>query len=378
MCRSLVRARASKICLITSESKYPAFNSVSLILNDIFGEKNIIDLKYKAEILNNAKISKIFLYIYIDLMLSLKIISVYNEEHMNFILFFQCHFPLSFLVSKLLKLKLISYIGGSHFYWSYLRKRTTLDMFFAYTNLPIQKICYKLSNILITLSPNMINIIGLENYISKTMFALPRLDKKFYKEFKIVTKYENRNNIVGFVGLICRRKGIINLIHAIRYFIKDKSDYKFLLIGKGPLLEIIKTEIKRLGLSKFIIIKGFVNYDDLKKYYNEMKLYVLPSYAEGIPSTIFEAMASGTPILTTSVGGIADVIKEGETGFLLKSNDPKYIAKRMIKLLDNPTQLQKVSSIAYEFSKENFSYRKTLDAWRKIFSKSAYFNSKFE
>jgi glycosyltransferase involved in cell wall biosynthesis len=63
---------------------------------------------------------------------------------------------------------------------------------------------------------------------------------------------------------------------------------------------------------------------------------------------------------------IPDVIKDGETGFLLKSNDPKHIADKIIELLSKPELLEKVSINAYDYVRENFSYEKTLESWRKI------------
>jgi glycosyltransferase involved in cell wall biosynthesis len=79
-------------------------------------------------------------------------------------------------------------------------------------------------------------------------------------------------------------------------------------------------------------------------------------------------MACGTPVLATPVGGIPDLVKEGETGFLLKSNNPEHMAERIIELLNKPEILEKVSINAYNYVRENFSFEKTLKSWRRIFS----------
>ncbi|MHA1684988.1 MAG: glycosyltransferase, partial [Candidatus Heimdallarchaeaceae archaeon] len=75
---------------------------------------------------------------------------------------------------------------------------------------------------------------------------------------------------------------------------------------------------------------------------------------------MLEAMACSTPVLATPVGAIPDIIKDGETGFLLKSNDPEHIADRIVELLGKPKLLEKVSVNAYNYVRENFSYEKTL------------------
>jgi glycosyltransferase involved in cell wall biosynthesis len=77
-------------------------------------------------------------------------------------------------------------------------------------------------------------------------------------------------------------------------------------------------------------------------------------------------MACETPVLATPVGAIPDIIRDGETGFLLKSNDPKYIAEKIVDLLNKPELLEKVSKNAYKWVRENFSEEKTLESWRRI------------
>jgi glycosyltransferase involved in cell wall biosynthesis len=79
-------------------------------------------------------------------------------------------------------------------------------------------------------------------------------------------------------------------------------------------------------------------------------------------------MACGTPVLSTPVGAIPDIINDDKTGFLLKSNDPKHIAEKIIELLNKSELLEKVSTNAYKYVRKNFSYEKTLESWRRIFS----------
>jgi glycosyltransferase involved in cell wall biosynthesis len=198
----------------------------------------------------------------------------------------------------------------------------------------------------------MVKMIEIDKYENKTWFALPRLDREFFNQFRVTKDYECRNCVVGYVGTLSRRKGILNLIKAIPIIMK-KKDCQFLIIGGGPLMETAKNVVQKLQIGKLVNILGFVDYDSLSEYYNRMKICVVPSYAEGIPSTIFEAMACGTPILSTSVGGIPDVIKEGENGFLLNSNNPGEIAERVIDLLENPSLLKAVSRTACRQAKEN-------------------------
>jgi len=92
----------------------------------------------------------------------------------------------------------------------------------------------------------------------------------------------------------------------------------------------------------------------------------LPSFTEGLPNILLEAMACGTPVLATSVGAVPDVVNERKTGFLLKSTRPEHIAKRIVELLGNPSLLERVSEGAYRFVREKFRYEKTLEIWTNV------------
>jgi len=102
--------------------------------------------------------------------------------------------------------------------------------------------------------------------------------------------------------------------------------------GNGPLSKVIDEKIKKY--SENVTLVGWIPHEKLPEYLNELKLLVLPSYTEGLPTIVLEAMACGTPVLATPVGGIPDVIKEGKTGFILENNSPECIAKNVIKILD--------------------------------------------
>jgi len=97
-----------------------------------------------------------------------------------------------------------------------------------------------------------------------------------------------------------------------------------------------------------------------------MKLLVLPSYTEGLPKAVLEAMACGTPVLATTVGAIPDIIKDGETGFLLKNNSPDHIADRIIEILGDHTNLGYVQRKARALVVEKYTYDKAVKRYNNI------------
>ena len=189
-----------------------------------------------------------------------------------------------------------------------------------------------------------------------------------FTKFAIKKKVDERSNLVGYIGRLSEEKGILNLIEAVPFVLKGKADTRFIICGKGSLADRVQNLIKAEGIEAQVRLIGWIAHEDVPQYLNELKMLVLPSFTEGLPNAILEAMACGTPVLATPVGAIPDIIKDGKTGFLLKSNDPEHIADRIVELLGKPELLKKVSINAYNYVRENFSYEKTLEAWRKILS----------
>ena len=109
----------------------------------------------------------------------------------------------------------------------------------------------------------------------------------------------------------------------------------------------------------------WIPHDELPEYLNELKLLVLPSYTEGLPNIMLEAMACGTPVLATPVGAIPDVINDGENGFILESNNPEYIAENAIRALNYPN-LDKIVKNARELVEKEITYEGAVERYRKI------------
>ena len=186
-----------------------------------------------------------------------------------------------------------------------------------------------------------------------------------FSRFKVTKKVDVRLNLVGYVGRLSEEKGVLHLIEAIPIVLKHRKDTHFMLCGRGALSDCIENAIKCESLQSNVKLMGWVNHEGVSKYLNEIKLLVLPSSTEGLPNILLEAMACGTPILSTSVGAVPDIIKDCETGFLLESNNPTHIADKIIALLNNPELLSKVSVNAYRWVRNNFSKEKTVEVWRE-------------
>ena len=109
----------------------------------------------------------------------------------------------------------------------------------------------------------------------------------------------------------------------------------------------------------------WIPHDKLPDFLNELKLVVLPSYTEGLPNLMIEAMACGTLVLATPVGAIPDVINDGETGFIMENNSPECIAENAIRALEHPN-LEEVVKNARELVEREFMYDAAVERYKKI------------
>ncbi|HJH25276.1 MAG TPA: hypothetical protein C5S37_00560, partial [Methanophagales archaeon] len=198
----------------------------------------------------------------------------------------------------------------------------------------IFKINCILSNKIILYSENLINEWNLEKYRNKISIAHEHfLD---FDKFKIQKKFDERENLVGYIGRLSEEKGVLNFVKAIPKILKKEEEIRFLIGGDGQLREEIEKYFDDENLYDKVNLAGWIPHDELPDYLNELKLFVLSSYTEGLPNIMLEAMACGTPVLATPVGAIPDIIKDGETGFVMENNLPECIAENVERVLNYP------------------------------------------
>jgi len=220
---------------------------------------------------------------------------------------------------------------------------------------------YYLADRIILYSPNLIHEWNLEKYGHKISIAHEHfLD---FGKFKIEKPLDERSNLVGYVGRLSGEKGILNFLEAIPKVLETRDEVAFLIGGDGQLRPQVEECVDKLdGKVQFV---GWIPHDELPKYLNELKLLVLPSYTEGLPNIMLEAMACGTPVLATPVGAIPDIIKDGETGFIMENNSPECIAQNIIRALKHP-DLEQIARNARALVEREFTFKKVVERYREI------------
>ena len=227
----------------------------------------------------------------------------------------------------------------------------------------LENINRSLSNRIILYSPNLIKEWNLEKYRNKISIA----HKHFldFDKFKIKKKFGDRGNLVGYIGRLSEEKGTPNFVKAIPEISKEKDNLEFLIGGDGQLCDKIKKHLDENNLNDKVKLTGWINHDELPDYLNELKLVVLPSYTEGLPNIMLEAMACGTLVLATPVGAIPDVITDGGTGFIMENNSPACIAENVMRALEH-SDLERIVENARALVEREFTYAAALERYRKI------------
>lgn len=147
-------------------------------------------------------------------------------------------------------------------------------------------------------------------------------------------KKDNRLNLL-FLGKVCKEKGIFDLLESIRKYSEPFQGNVRILIGGNGDTDRLEKLIKEYKLENIVTFCGWVNGQQKIELLNKADVYILPSYNEGLPISILEAMSYGMPIISTPVGGIPEIVSE-ENGFLVQPGDIDAIAESIGYFIKNP------------------------------------------
>jgi glycosyltransferase involved in cell wall biosynthesis len=263
----------------------------------------------------------------------------------------------------LCKLKGIKYIHTSHCPWSDASFRPPILRPFLFLNdLFMNNFAFKFVDKIIAITPWELET--LEKYTKKEKIrVIPNgVDKIFYKKIK-KNSFKKKNNIkekylVLFFGRLNPTKGPEMLAKTAINITKKRKDIAFLWVGPD---EGKAEEVKELinGYKNMKYLGPINGKENIAEMYQAADVYVMPSYREGLPLTLFEAMASGLPIVASPVNGVLYEMKEPENGFFSNYGDLESIEKNIIKLIED-------KKLAKKISENNFKKSKNYD-WDDIY-----------
>ena len=168
-----------------------------------------------------------------------------------------------------------------------------------------------------------------------------------------------------YVGHVEIRKNITFLIRSYNQLLKKGINSKLVIIGKpGYGFEEISQTVESLGISQHVIFLGYVPDDDMVKFYNAAELFVFPSLYEGFGLPPLEAMACGSPVITSNTSSLPEVV--GNAGFTLDPTDIHAFADAMYEILTNDSLRTEMHIKSLKQAKK-FSWEKTADETWKLY-----------
>ena len=175
---------------------------------------------------------------------------------------------------------------------------------------------------------------------------------------------------VTYIGRMDYSKGVFTLLKAAVVTRKKYGDkVQFLFVGGGPYLKLLEKTIETInGLRDNVKLVGHVQ--DVKKILVHSDIFVLPSYYEGMPLSLLEAMACAKPVIATNVGDVSDVVKDGFNGLLVEPGSPLALANAIEKLLDDSQFAKKLGIRGYETVKESFGIEVVCRKLKTIYEKA--------
>lgn len=227
----------------------------------------------------------------------------------------------------------------------------------------LERIGYHVADEIITYTPSMAEELGLDRFEHKLHSNGARyVDlERFYPR----KPFEERDNVVGFLGRLDEEKGIRTLAEVAKQL---PEDITFRFIGDGALRDWLEGDLSEEIASGQVEITGWVDHEDVPRELSDLRLLVMPSApTEGLPTTILEAMACGTPVYATPVSGVPDVVQEAETGFLMNSLSGTRIAVNVVTFMKQKSLIN-MSDTALELIKEEYSFEAAVDRYSKVLS----------
>ena len=253
------------------------------------------------------------------------------------------------LVAFAAKIKNIKHIHTAHCPWTEGYRSNFgvfMDLISKYTYIPL---LFRLTDKVIAITPWEIS--SLVNYgcNRKKIVVIPNgMDSIFYRKinnnnFRRNIGIKSNDKLVLFFGRFSPTKGIDKLIQVADQITKERKNVYFVFRGPDEgMKSLIEKASKRN--KKIILVEETRNKEEIVKTYQSANVYVLPSYREGLPLTLFGAMASGLPIVASPVNGVPYEMKEPENGFLVQYGDLKNLKKRILQILNDYKLAKEISA----------------------------------
>jgi glycosyltransferase involved in cell wall biosynthesis len=180
-------------------------------------------------------------------------------------------------------------------------------------------------------------------------------------------KIEDNDILILFIGHLEPFKGIFELLDAFKKIRINHHNCKLMIVGEGHEEQKVKNIVSKFDLDEYTIFTGKVSPETIQNFYQMADIFTLPSYTEGLPLVVIEAMACGLPVVVSTVGGIPELVNDGVNGFLVPPKDKFSLTEKLEILVDNEELRQKFGLKALETVDDEFNIEKKVEKMIEIY-----------
>lgn len=185
-----------------------------------------------------------------------------------------------------------------------------------------------------------------------------------------VAPQEKRESSILFLGRLEQEKGVFDLLNAFSGIAAHLPDACLKLCGLGSARKQLEQMAQEYGLGSRVLFPGWVDGEEKARLLRRAAVFVLPSYAEGMPMSVLEAMAAGTPVVASRVGAIPEMLENGNSGFVVEAGRVDELAEAILSALDD-AQSAPLRARALARVREFYSANVVLDRLRWQYAKLA-------
>lgn len=203
-------------------------------------------------------------------------------------------------------------------------------------------------------------------------------ESQYWEKFQIIRcgvdleKYtirtgERSAGSILFVGRLSDEKGVNVLLESLALLKSQNIEFRLTVLGDGPSRRDIERQINQLQLDGLVELLGYVDQTTIREFLSETDIFILPSFAEGIPVSLMEAMAIGVPVISTHVGGISELIIDNYTGLLCYPSDSVGLANSIRKYLSDQGFKEKIVEQARAHIEKEFNVDEQIEKLAELF-----------
>lgn len=184
----------------------------------------------------------------------------------------------------------------------------------------------------------------------------------------MLLRFRGGGPLFGLVASLRDQKGLPTLLDALELLTARGAAPRFAIVGNGPMRQEVEHRVRSGALADTTLLVPFAG--KVEPYLAALDVFVLPSYWEGLPIAVLEAMAMGLPVVATAVNGTPEAVIDGETGWLVPSHDAAALADRLTAMSADPAARARMGARAREVALERFTVEqmvdKTLDLYLRL------------